>query len=76
MTRTTSHSDSHSASLSYAAGPTDIPLLEQPIGSNFEQTVAVAEYRKERRTMRGYLPRSTYYADAADFDAHAKVRCR
>lgn len=40
MTRTTSHSDSHSASLSYAAGPTDIPLLEQTIGSNFEQTVA------------------------------------
>ena len=43
---------------------------------DFEQTVAVAEYRKERRTMKGYLPRSTYYADAEDFDANAALRCR
>ena len=41
---------------------------------DFEQTVAVAEYRKERRTMKGYLPRSTYYADAEDFDANAALR--
>ena len=52
-------------------------LLRHMLPSDdFERTVAKAEYRRERRTMKGYLPRSTYYADAADFDANAEVRCR
>ena len=71
MTRTTPLSASPSGSLSYAAGPTDVPLLEQTIGDNFEQTVAArpdAEALVEVTTGR----RWTWAELARDVDALAR----
>jgi fatty-acyl-CoA synthase len=71
VTRTTPLSDSPAGSLSYAAGPTDVPLLEQTIGANFEQTVAArpdAEALVEVATGR----RWTWAELARDVDALAR----
>lgn len=71
MTRTTPLSGSPAGSLSYAAGPTDVPLLEQTIGANFEQTVAArpdAEALVEVATGR----RWTWAELARDVDALAR----
>jgi fatty-acyl-CoA synthase len=57
--------------LSYAAGPTDVPLLEETIGANFERTVASYGDREALVDVASKR-RWTYHELNADVDALAR----
>ncbi|HEY7045016.1 MAG TPA: AMP-binding protein, partial [Nocardioidaceae bacterium] len=63
--------DSAETTLSYAAGPTDVPLLDETIGANFERTVA--QYADNEALVEVATGRRWTYAELdRDVDALAR----